>query len=72
MPMKITALVTGATRGIGRSMAIHLGRSGYQVAVNGTKETLIDEVVKEIRQTRLNQQAINAYCKYYHDSIHLV
>ncbi|MCJ8013589.1 SDR family oxidoreductase [Paenibacillus sp. KQZ6P-2] len=49
--MAKTALITGATRGIGRSIALQLGTSGYQVVVNGTKQALIDEVVSEIRQT---------------------
>ncbi|MFU1797435.1 SDR family NAD(P)-dependent oxidoreductase [Paenibacillus azoreducens] len=44
-----TALITGATRGIGRSIALELGQKGYQVIVNGTKQTLVDEVVQEIR-----------------------
>lgn len=48
--MKKVVLITGATRGIGRSMAMHLGKAGYRVVVNGTKEMLIDEVVKDIRQ----------------------
>jgi len=29
-----TALVTGASRGIGRGVAIELGRAGYRVAIN--------------------------------------
>lgn len=45
-----TALITGASRGIGRSIALELGRSGYQVAVNGLHEERIDAVVEEIRQ----------------------
>lgn len=46
-----TVLITGATRGIGRSMAIELGRCGYQVGVNGLHDESIKEVVEEIRQT---------------------
>ncbi|MEC0094081.1 SDR family NAD(P)-dependent oxidoreductase [Paenibacillus macquariensis] len=49
--MKKVALITGATRGIGRSIALHLGQSGYQVVVNGTKPALINEVVEEIHHT---------------------
>lgn len=48
--MNRVALITGATRGIGRSIAMQLGKSGYIVVVNGTKQVLIDEVVREIRQ----------------------
>ncbi|WP_313637626.1 SDR family NAD(P)-dependent oxidoreductase [Paenibacillus sp.] len=47
--MNKVALITGATRGIGRSIAVQLGKSGYIVIVNGTKQALIDEVVCEIR-----------------------
>lgn len=49
--MDKVAVITGATRGIGRSIALKLGQSGYQVIVNGTKQALIDEVVQEIHRT---------------------
>ena len=48
--MKKVAMITGSTRGIGRSIAMHLGQSHYKVVVNGTKQVLIDEVVREIHQ----------------------
>ncbi|MRN54953.1 SDR family NAD(P)-dependent oxidoreductase [Paenibacillus monticola] len=46
-----TVLITGATRGIGRSIAIELGRCGYQVAVNGLHGESIRQVVENIRRT---------------------
>ena len=43
------ALVTGASRGIGRSMALGLARSGHRVAVNyASNATAADEVVQSI------------------------
>lgn len=32
--MKRTVLITGATRGLGREMALHFAQAGYQVALN--------------------------------------
>lgn len=46
-----TALITGATRGIGRSIAVELGRCGYQVAVNGLNGGSVKQVVEDIRGT---------------------
>ncbi|WP_391119020.1 SDR family NAD(P)-dependent oxidoreductase [Psychrobacillus sp. L3] len=48
--MKKVAIITGSTRGIGRSIALHLAKTNYQIVVNGTKQTLINEVVQEIQQ----------------------
>ncbi|WP_137994514.1 SDR family oxidoreductase [Streptomyces vilmorinianum] len=47
-----TALVTGASRGIGRGIAERLGRDGALVAVHyGTQETAAKETVAAIRES---------------------
>ncbi len=44
-------LVTGASRGIGRGIALRLGREGYPVAVNyNTQDAAAVEVVAAIEQ----------------------
>jgi NAD(P)-dependent dehydrogenase (short-subunit alcohol dehydrogenase family) len=45
-----TALVTGATSGIGRATAVALARLGAQVAVTGRDKDRGDEVVREITE----------------------
>ncbi|MDW4479427.1 3-oxoacyl-[acyl-carrier-protein] reductase [Staphylococcus saprophyticus] len=59
--MTKSALVTGASRGIGRSIAIQLAEEGYNVAVNyaGNKEKA-DAVVEEIKAKGVEAFAIQA------------
>jgi len=43
-----TALVTGASRGIGRALAVGLARAGADVALSARDETLLAEVAGEV------------------------
>jgi len=51
------ALVTGATRGIGRAIAFELARDGAAVAVSGRKEPDVAQVVDE-----LGEAGFTAHC----------
>lgn len=55
------ALVTGASRGIGRGIAIKLGSLGYDVAVNyNSNETEAQKVVDAIKANGVNAIAVRA------------
>lgn len=43
-----TALVTGASRGIGRALALGLARAGADVAVSARDEALLESLAKEV------------------------
>ncbi len=49
MPSPITALVTGATQGIGRATAFALGRAGYRVGVCARTAGKVESLVAELR-----------------------
>ncbi len=45
-----TALVTGSSRGLGRSMAEGLAQAGARIVVNGTNPAKVDEAVAEFKK----------------------
>lgn len=59
--MTKTALITGASRGIGKKIALQLGEEGYNVVVNyaGNKEKA-EEVASEIKKIGVEAFAIQA------------
>jgi 3-oxoacyl-[acyl-carrier protein] reductase len=53
MPPSTTALVTGATHGIGRATAFALGRAGYRVGVCARTAGKVESLVAELRAARI-------------------
>jgi 3-oxoacyl-[acyl-carrier protein] reductase len=53
MPPSRTALVTGATEGIGRATAFALGRAGYRVGVCARTASRLHAVVAELRRENI-------------------
>jgi 3-oxoacyl-[acyl-carrier protein] reductase len=49
MPPPITALVTGATQGIGRATALALGRAGYRIGICARTPQAVEDMVAELR-----------------------
>jgi NAD(P)-dependent dehydrogenase (short-subunit alcohol dehydrogenase family) len=54
------ALVTGASRGLGRSMALALADAGADVVITGRTQETLDTAVAEIRSRGREAWAINA------------
>jgi len=57
MAEQVVSLVTGASRGIGKAIALGLGRAGSSVIVNySSSQSAAEEVVEEIK--RMGQEAV--------------
>ena len=53
--MSRTVLITGATRGLGRAIAVAFGKSGYQVAlIYAHNEANAREALAEVEQLAAN------------------
>lgn len=55
-----TALVTGASGGIGRQIARGLAKGGMNVVVSGRREEVLADVVAELRELGVNSEAVPA------------
>ena len=55
-----TALVTGGTRGIGRAIAMALGRTGARVVVSSRKAPAVEATVTELRAAGASAEGIPA------------
>lgn len=49
LPARRVAIVSGAARGIGRSIALRLGRDGHDVAVVDLRGSAVGKVAKEVQ-----------------------
>jgi gluconate 5-dehydrogenase len=55
-----TALVTGASSGLGRAIAEALAAAGAQIVAVARRKPLLDEVVADLRKTGAHAEAIDA------------
>lgn len=55
------AIVTGASKGIGKAIALGLGQQGAKVVVSSRKQEAVDEVVEEFRKEGIEAVGIAAH-----------
>lgn len=71
--MSKVALITGATRGIGRQIAITLSKEGYHIALNYRKENEeLNNVKKEIEENQVECLAVKGDVSNFDDCEELV
>jgi len=56
----LTALVTGASGGIGKYIAVELARAGMNVVVSGRREDALASAVAQLRDTGVRAEAVSA------------
>ena len=58
LPARRVAIVTGAARGMGRSIALRLGRNGHDVAVADMRGSEVYKVAREIEALGTRSMAL--------------
>ena len=58
LPARRVAIVTGAARGMGRSIALRLGRNGHDVAVADMRGSEVYKVAREIESLGTRSMAL--------------
>ena len=48
-----TIWITGASSGIGKSLALKFAQEGWKVAISARRENLLDEISKSVSYTHL-------------------
>lgn len=66
------AIVTGASKGIGKSIAEALGQSGARVVVSSRRQEAVEEVVNEFKKQNIEAFAVTAHMGELNDIKNLV
>ncbi len=71
--MKKTALITGATRGIGKQIALNLAKENYTIIINyRTKNEELENTIKEIESNNVECFAVQGDVSKYEDCENIV